>query len=71
MKLSLRTKIATRIVVYGRLDNTPAQAALTEPKRIIGGRNTKISENCGLYIDPFSGDIYSVNGDTTNYTATV
>src|SRR5580658_5196564 len=31
-----------QIVVYGRLDNTPAQAALTEPKRIIGGRNTKI-----------------------------
>jgi DNA-binding beta-propeller fold protein YncE len=56
-----------QIMVYGRLDNTPAQAALTEPKRVIGGRNTKISENCGLYIDPFSGDIYSVNGDTTNY----
>ena len=56
-----------QIVVYGRLDNTPAQATMTEPKRVIGGRNTKISENCGLYIDPFSGDIYSVNGDTTNY----
>ena len=27
----------------------------------------KISENCGLYMDPFSGDIYSVNGDTANY----
>jgi DNA-binding beta-propeller fold protein YncE len=56
-----------QLVVYGRLDNTPAQATMTEPKRVIGGRNTKISENCGLYIDPFSGDIYSVNGDTTNY----
>jgi DNA-binding beta-propeller fold protein YncE len=56
-----------QIIVYGRLDNTPAQATMTEPKRVIGGRNTKISENCGLYIDPFSGDIYSVNGDTTNY----
>ena len=56
-----------QIIVYGRLDNTPAAASMTEPKRVIGGRNTKISENCGLYIDPFSGDIYSVNGDTTNY----
>jgi len=56
-----------QIIVYGRLDNTPAAASMTEPKRVIGGRNTKISENCGLYVDPFSGDIYSVNGDTTNY----
>jgi DNA-binding beta-propeller fold protein YncE len=56
-----------QLIVYGRLDNTPAAASMTEPKRVIGGRNTKISENCGLYVDPFSGDIYSVNGDTTNY----
>lgn len=56
-----------QLIVYGRLDNTPAGASMTEPKRVIGGRNTKISENCGLYVDPFSGDIYSVNGDTTNY----
>jgi hypothetical protein len=56
-----------RIVAYGRMDNTPKQAAFTEPKRIIGGSKTKISENCGLYVDPFSGDIYSVNGDTANY----
>jgi DNA-binding beta-propeller fold protein YncE len=56
-----------RIVTYGRMDNTPKQAAFTEPKRIIAGSKTKISENCGLYVDPFSGDIYSVNGDTANY----
>ena len=56
-----------QILVYGRLDNTPAQAALTEPKRVIGGSRTRVSENCGLYIDPFSGDIYSVNGDQANY----
>src|SRR5712691_3402245 len=55
-----------QIVVYGRLDNTPAQAALTEPKRVIGGSRTKINLNCGTYVDPFSGDIYSVNGDTDN-----
>jgi hypothetical protein len=34
-----------QIVVYGRLDNTPAQAALTEPKRVIGGSRTKINLN--------------------------
>jgi len=33
-----------RIVTYGRMDNTPKQAAFTEPKRIIGGSKTKISE---------------------------
>lgn len=56
-----------QIVVYGRLDNTPPQAALTEPKRVIGGSHTKINLNCGTYVDPFSGDIYSVNGDTENW----
>jgi len=56
-----------QIMVYGRLDNTPAQAALSEPKRVIGGSHTKISQNCGLYVDPLTGDVYSVNGDTTNY----
>lgn len=56
-----------QIVVYGRLDNTPAQAALTEPKRVIGGSRTKINLNCGTYVDPFTGDIYSVNGDTENW----
>ncbi|MEE8177167.1 MAG: hypothetical protein V3T65_04160 [Acidobacteriota bacterium] len=54
------------ILVYDRLDNTPPGAAFTEPKRMIGGRQTKISANCGLYIDPVSGDIYSVNNDVGN-----
>jgi DNA-binding beta-propeller fold protein YncE len=56
-----------QIMVYGRLDNTPAQASLSEPKRVIGGSRTRISQNCGLYVDPLSGDVYSVNGDTMNY----
>lgn len=56
-----------QIVVYNRLDNTPPQAARTEPKRVIGGSRTKINLNCGTYVDPFSGDIYSVNGDTENW----
>lgn len=56
-----------QIMVYGRLDNTPTQATMSEPKRVIGGSHTKISQNCGLYVDPLTGDVYSVNGDTTNY----
>ena len=35
-----------------------------EPKRLIGGLNTKIEFQCGLYVDPANGDIYAVNNDT-------
>jgi DNA-binding beta-propeller fold protein YncE len=56
-----------QINVYNRLDNTPPQAGMTEPKRTIGGSRAKINLNCGVYVDPFSGDIYSVNGDTTDW----
>ena len=56
-----------QIMVYDRLDNTPARATLTEPKRIIGGSNTRIAMNCGVYVDPVTGDIYSVNGDTEDW----
>jgi hypothetical protein len=66
-EIALEDENLDQIVVYGRLENTPAEAAFTEPKRIIGGSRTRISENCGLYLDPFSGDIYSVNGDTASY----
>ena len=53
-----------QILVYDRLANTPPTATLTEPKRVIGGHETKIEFNCGLYVDPKTGDIYSVNNDT-------
>jgi DNA-binding beta-propeller fold protein YncE len=49
--------------VYDRTARTPAKGS-TEPKRIIGGLNTKIEFQCGLYIDPANGDIYAVNNDT-------
>ena len=52
------------ILVYNRTDNTPPDAAMTEPKRVISGPKTKVQFNCALYIDPKSGDIYSVNNDT-------
>lgn len=55
-----------QILVYGRAANTPPQASMTEPKRWIGGLNTKVEFNCGLYVDPGSGDIYSVPNDTVD-----
>lgn len=53
-----------QIMVFDRLDNTPPGAKMTEPKRVIGGLATKVEFNCGLYVDPKSGEIYSVNNDT-------
>ncbi|MBI2817188.1 MAG: hypothetical protein HYX72_09640 [Acidobacteria bacterium] len=52
------------ILVYDRLTNTPPKATMSEPKRRIGGLDTKVEFQCGLYIDPVSGDIYAVNNDT-------
>jgi 6-phosphogluconolactonase (cycloisomerase 2 family) len=53
-----------QIMAYDRMTNTPPQAAMSEPKRVIGGHHTNMEFNCGLYIDPKNGDIYSVNNDT-------
>ncbi|MCZ6752874.1 MAG: hypothetical protein O7E51_13735 [Acidobacteria bacterium] len=55
-----------QILVYDRLDDTPPTARLTEPKRSISGLKTEIEFQCGLYIDPTSGDIYAVNNDTVD-----
>jgi hypothetical protein len=54
------------IKVFNRTDSTPPGAAFTEPKRLLGGLLTKLEFNCGLYIDPKNGDIYSVNNDTVD-----
>jgi DNA-binding beta-propeller fold protein YncE len=55
-----------QILAYDRMANTPPAAKMTEPKRIIGGLNTKIEFQCGIYVDPKNGDIYAVNNDTVN-----
>ena len=52
--------------VFDRLDNTPPTASFTEPKRMVGGKETKLEFNCGLYVDPVTGDIYSINNDTVD-----
>ena len=49
--------------VFDRLDNTPPTAEFTEPKRMVGGNKTKLEFNCALYIDPKTGDVYSVAND--------
>lgn len=51
------------IWVYDRNVKT-SPGKTSEPKRLIGGLNTKIEFQCGLYIDPTNGDIYAVNNDT-------
>ena len=56
-----------RIVEYSRLDNTPASAQLTEPRRVIGGPDTKTEMMCGAYIDPKTLDVYVTNNDTQNW----
>ena len=53
-----------RIVEYSRLDNTPPTARLTEPKRVIGGDQTRTEMMCGAYIDPKTLDVYVTNNDT-------
>ncbi len=54
------------IKIFNRMDNTPPNMKFTEPKRLLGGSKTKLEFNCGLYIDPKTGDVYSVNNDTTD-----
>ena len=56
-----------QILEYDRRDNTPPQARLTEPKRVISGTNTKAEMICGVYIDPITKEIYALNGDTQSW----
>jgi hypothetical protein len=60
-----------QLVVYDRLADTPASAKMTEPKRVVGGLNTKIEFNCHVYVDPRSGDIYTISHDSDGMPMTV
>jgi hypothetical protein len=51
------------IRVFNRLDNTPAGAPRSEPKRVISGPKTDVQFNSCVWIDPTNGDIYSVEND--------
>ncbi|MBI4483513.1 MAG: hypothetical protein HY652_11570 [Acidobacteria bacterium] len=56
-----------RILEYSRLDNTPSRAAMTEPRRIVGGTRTHAEMMCGVYIDPKTLDTYVINNDTQDW----
>jgi DNA-binding beta-propeller fold protein YncE len=56
-----------RVVEYSRLDNTPPTARFTEPKRFIGGDQTRMEMLCGAYIDPKTLDVYVTNNDTQDW----
>jgi DNA-binding beta-propeller fold protein YncE len=56
-----------QILEYDRRENTPPQARMSEPKRIISGVNTRAEMMCGAYIDPVTKEIYVVNNDTQNW----
>ena len=51
------------IRVFGRLDNTAADAPRTEARRVIGGPKTDVQFNSCVYVDPKNGEIYSVEND--------
>jgi DNA-binding beta-propeller fold protein YncE len=55
-----------QIHVYDRTAATPSGAAISRPKRVIQGPQTEIEFNCGLYVDPQNGDIYSLANDTSD-----
>ena len=57
----------SRLLVYDRMENTPPTAAMSEPKRMIGGEASFLEYACSVYIDPATGDIYGVNNDTMNW----
>ena len=51
------------IRVFGRLDNAKPGAPPTEARRVISGPKSDIQFNSCVYIDPASGDVYSVEND--------
>ena len=57
----------SNLLVYDRLTNTPPNAVMSEPKRVIGGEKTFLEYACSVYIDPATGDIYGVNNDTMSW----
>ncbi len=56
--------------VYDRLENTPAGAGASTPKRVIVGDKTDIEFQSGVYVDEKTGEITAVNNDTRDTTVT-
>jgi len=55
-----------QIQEYDRRENTPPQARLTEPKRIIKEPITRAEMMCDVYIYPVTKEVYVLNNDTQN-----
>lgn len=53
-----------KILVYDRLENTPAGVPFSKPKRTIAGDRTQIEFQSGVYVDPKTGEIWAANNDT-------
>jgi 6-phosphogluconolactonase (cycloisomerase 2 family) len=51
------------IKVFSRLDNAKPGDPPTEPRRVISGPKTDVQFNSCVWVDPGSGDIYSVEND--------
>jgi 6-phosphogluconolactonase (cycloisomerase 2 family) len=51
------------IRVFSRMDNAKPGAPPTEPRRVISGPKSDVQFNSCVYIDPASGDVYSVEND--------
>jgi DNA-binding beta-propeller fold protein YncE len=51
------------IRVFSRLDNAKPGQPPTEARRVIAGPKTEVQFNSCVYVDPGSGDIYSVEND--------
>jgi hypothetical protein len=51
------------IRVFSRLDNAKPGSPPTEARRIIAGNKSDVQFNSCVYIDPASGDVYSVEND--------
>jgi 6-phosphogluconolactonase (cycloisomerase 2 family) len=51
------------IRVFSRTDNAKPGTPPTEPRRVISGPKSDVQFNSCVYIDPASGDVYSVEND--------
>src|SRR6516225_5780858 len=52
------------IRVFSRLDNAKSGEPPTEPRRVISGPTSDVQFNRCVWVDPGSGDIYTVENDT-------
>ena len=52
------------IRVFSRLDNAKPGEPPTEPRRVISGPTSDVQFNSCVWVDPGSGDIYTVENDT-------